>query len=257
MNTLAFASNPEAARAHINREVASVTAGQLRELLAPGKVDADTRAVLTSALALSGPWATGFDAAQTRERPFTLADHSVVKVPVMVREGEFALGMLGDDTTVLEIPYAGERLVMDVVLPSSEQGLPPEAFDVDALGRTLERLAPAQVQVSLPRFRAALPSVALKPFFERLGVRALFAPGQADLRGIAGSARELHVAEVFHGTSVVVDERGVSPGRRVKSGDQARMPKVSVDRPFMFLVRDRVSDLILCAGRIDDPSRKD
>jgi serpin B len=255
-----FAKDPEAARARINQDVASHTGDRLKELLTPGSVDTLTRAVLVSAVAMLAQWKQAFDPAQTQDAPFLRSDQSKVSVPFMQRTAEFSLGMLGEDTTVLELPYSGGELSMVVVLPAGDH-TPKEVFDAETLGRTLERLAPAKVILKLPRFTAKLDSTNLIPFLQGLGVHDLFG-SQADLSGIAGKPGELFVSDVLHGAFVDVNEKGTEAAGatavaiRLRSAPAQEPPVINVDRPFVFLIRQVSSGLILFAGRIGDPSLK-
>lgn len=255
-----FSKEPDAARTRINQDVATHTGDRLKELLPPGSVDSLTRAVLVSAVAMLAQWKEAFDPARTQDAPFTRHAKPSVQVPFMQRGGEFALGMLGEDTTVLELPYSGNELSMVVVLPSADKA-PKEVFDADTLGRTLERLEPAKAVLKLPRFTAKLDSTNLIPLLQGLGVRDLFAK-QADLSGIAGKPGDLYVSDVLHGAFVEVNEKGTEAAGatavaiRLRSAPAQEPPVIAVNRPFMFLIRQISSGLILFAGRIGDPSLK-
>ena len=255
-----FAKDPEAARARINQDVATHTGDRLKELLGPGSVDNLTRAVLVSAVAMLAQWKEAFDPARTQDGPFTRREKPSVQVPFMQRGGEFSLGMLGEDTTVLELPYGGGKLSMVVVLPSGDRA-PKEVFDADTLGRTLERLEPAKAVLELPRFTAKLESTNLIPLLQNLGVRDLFAK-KADLSGIAGKPGDLYVSHALHGAFVDVNEKGTEAAGatavaiRTRSAAAQEPPVIAVNRPFVFLIRQISSGLILFAGRIGDPSLK-
>ena len=255
-----FAKDPEAARARINQDVAAHTGDRLKDLLPAGSVDPLTRAVLVSAVAMLAQWKHAFDPAKTRDAVFTRHGKPEVTVPFMERAGEYELGMLGEDTTVLELPYGGDELSMVVMLPSGEK-IPKEVFDADTLGRTLERLEPAKALLKLPRFTAKLDSTNLIPLLQELGVHHLFGP-QADLSGIAGKPGDLHVSSVLHGAFVDVNEKGTEATGAtavvvaLRSVAAQQPPVIAFNRPFVFLIRQISSGLILFAGRIGDPSAK-
>jgi serpin B len=259
LRSVPFATDAEAARTQINEDVATATAGRLKQLFAPGSISTDTRVVLTSAVALMAQWADAFDPKRTSQAAFTRRDRRVVQVPYMVREGEFAMGMLGDDASVIELPYAGGQLAMDIVLPGSLDDSALDVSDADALGRALERLEPAMVRLSLPRFTAELDSISLKPFLEAAGVRTLFS-ANADLSGISAAPGELRVTDIVHAAFIDVNEQGTEAagatgvGIGTLSAGTPRVPEVTVNRPFLFVVRQPASGLILFAGRIGDPS---
>lgn len=254
---LPFVQDPEAARTQINRDVASHTDQKLDNLLPPGAVHALTRAVLVSAVTLSAPWQAAFDPKETSEGPFQRADNTESNVPFMQRDGEFLLGMLGEDTTVIELPYAGGALAMDIVLPPPRHSS-HSVYDPEILGRTLERLSPAHIRLKLPRFTAKLESMSLKSFLISLGASELFS-AKADLSGLAGKPHDLWIDDVLHGAFVEVHEKGTEASGasavtiRTRSAGPRPPPTVAVDRPFLFLIRQVSSGLILFAGRIGAP----
>ncbi|MFT3925638.1 MAG: serpin family protein [Myxococcales bacterium] len=254
-----FSKSPESARERINQDIATHTGGRLERLLGPGSIDSLTRAVLVSAVAMQAVWKDAFNPQNTHDGPFTPSGKPAVSVPFMERQADYALGMLGEDTTVLELPYAGGELSMVIVLPGGES-MPKEAFDADVLGRTLERLEPAKAKLQLPRFTAKLDSVELIPMLKELGIKALFS-SQADLSGIAGKPGDLYVSHVLHGAFVDVNEKGTEASGATAVGIRTRalpapVPVLTINRPFAFLIRQVSSGLVLFAGRIGDPSIK-
>jgi serpin B len=261
VGSLPFAHDAADARAQLERELAAATGGQLDAAASPGAGAApssSTRLLVVSALALTATWQTPFDPALTHARPFQRRGQAGVEVPFMERPGEIALGMLGEDTTVIELPFAGGELALDVLAPSSSEGAPKEAFDADTLGRTLERLEPAHVTLRLPRFGLKLPADSLKSWLGALGLAHLFG-AEAELHGIASKAGALQVSDLLHAASIELGEHGASAAEPSAHEPQPRgpgasPPVVAVDRPFLFLVRGLKSGLILLAGRFGDPA---
>jgi serpin B len=242
----------EAARTEINQALTSATNGKLVEACPRGCLGSDAPMVVVSVAALSAPWQSPFDAARTQPRAFHRRARGDLQTPFMERQGEVSLGMLGEDTTVLELPYAGGELALDVILPGPD-GTPREAFDADTLGRTLERLEPSRVQLRVPRLSLSLPGVGSRSFLHALGVKRVFGP-QADLSGIAGKPGQSWLAELRQVAALELSEPG-APGAAVENAAQPEgAPLVAIDRPFLFLVRALKSGLIVLAGRVGDPS---
>jgi serpin B len=96
---------------------------------------------------------------------------------------------------------------------------------------------------------------------QALGVKQAFVEGVADLSGFAApeepEARALYVTGAFHAASLTVDEQGTEAAAAtgVVVGVTSAPQFVSIDRPFLFLIRERASGAILFMGRITDPSR--
>ena len=82
--------------------------------------------------------------------------------------------------------------------------------------------------------------------------------GEADFSGMTGN-RELFIQEVMHKAFVSVDEAGTEAAAATAVIMPASMPpgeivEVTVDRPFIFLIRDIKTGTILFVGRIVNPS---
>jgi serpin B len=93
---------------------------------------------------------------------------------------------------------------------------------------------------------------------------AAFDRSLANFTGIANPHNpndRLSIGEVFHKGFVRVDEKGTeaaaaSVGGMVGGAGPPPSPlQVKVNHPFLFLIRDNASGLVLFLGRVTDPSR--
>jgi serpin B len=274
---LDFRATPEPARARINGWVEEQTAGKIVELLPEGAVTPATRLVLTDAVHFLGLWRSPFDPSATRDSHFRRADGSTVSVPFMhlAEAASFPVASFDaagaprqafaepeDGTTWLELPYRGDMLSFVAIVPDRVDGLPAleRTLDPETLGARLALLRPTGMKLRLPRL-ALRPRYDLVAPLQALGVKAAFIGGAADLSGFAApeerDARSLHVTGAFHAASLTVDEQGTEAAAAtgVVVGRTSAPRFVSVDRPFLFLIRERTSGALLFMGRITDPSR--
>ena len=188
-----FKSATETARETINAWVAQATNNKIQDLLPAGSIDSLTRLVLTNAVYFKGQWATQFDASLTQNAAFTLAAGGQVQVPTMHTTGSYGYMQAGG-YQVLELPYAGGRLAMDVLLPTAAAG--PSSLDISRLpadlGSWLQGLKSQEVAVSLPKFTITTPSINITPSLMALGMTDAFGT-KADFSGIEhfGAARHL------------------------------------------------------------------
>lgn len=254
----------EPAREHINGWVATQTNDRIRDLLPSGAIDRNTRLVLTNAMYLRAAWQTPFVAAATRDEPFYANGTTEVPVPTMHATGSYAHAQLAGYQAV-ELLYRGGQLSMVLLVPDARDGLARLEGQLSAaqLGRTFDALAPAQVRLSIPRVRVAGGSLALRATLEALGMRAPFDAARADFTGIAAPrdpADRLRISEAFHKVFVDVNETGTeaAAATAVVMGRGGAMrvsePRVlTVDRPYLFVVRDRANGAVLFLGRVVDP----
>jgi serpin B len=252
-----FRRAADQARQEINQFIAEQTEGKISDLLGPGVIDAGTTLVLASAVYLKAAWAHPFPAGATRDAPFHPGPGTQVTVPTMRVRARLRYAH-GHGYQAVELPYAGARLGMVIVLPDGAPGPVPGEPARDLAG-LLAGLAPRQVSLALPRFRVA-SGFALRPVLAGLGMPQAFS-ADADFSGVT-TAQRLRISEVVHKAYIDVDEQGteaaaatavvMTAAARFQGGD----PPVEViaDRPFLFAVTDSATGLPLFLGRVTDPA---
>lgn len=251
----AFSTNPEAARAAINRWVSEQTKTKIADLFAPGSLKRDTRLVLASAVYFNGTWQSKFDPKATAPAAFHGATE--IQTPFMNQAARFPYAETGN-AQILELPYAGGSLAFDVILPKPGQplGTLEDALRSDGFSAWLGRLQRKQVAVALPKFRAE-STFSLQSALSALGMASAFTTA-ADFSGIAGS-RDLAISQVVHKAFFDLSEQGTeaAAGTGIGVSLTAYAPPVvfRADRPFLFFLRDTATRAILFAGRLEDPKR--
>jgi serpin B len=251
-----FTGDPEGARFDINNWVSGATHARIEDLLPPGSVSNMTRLVLTNAVYFKAPWLNPFDAKDTKTEPFTLLSGSSTSASMM-HEALLALYAQVGQVRAVELPYNGDQLSMLLLVP--------DAGAFDSFERSLtytsyraivDALAEHQVFLGLPKFKfdyAVSPVDALRT----LGMTDAFDPDVADFSGIDG-ARDLYISNILHKAFVAVDEVGTeaAAATAVVVGATA-MPTepvtLTINRPFLAIIRDRATDTILFLGRVTEP----
>ena len=85
-----------------------------------------------------------------------------------------------------------------------------------------------------------------------------FAPASADFSGMT-TTEQLFISDVIHQAFISVDEEGTEAAAAtavMMAGSAAPLEPVTLtlDRPFLFLIRDEPTGSVLFAGRVSDPS---
>jgi serpin B len=263
MNPEDFHGNPEMARQDVNAWVADHTAGRIAELFQDGQITPDTVFIAANAVYFLGKWESAFPVEDTADGAFTRPDGSPVTAPFMHQVAKLRYAWLGD-ASILELPYRGRDLAMDLVLPPTDDGLPAIEAGLDAarLDGWLSALSETDVDVTLPRLqysaRAELPAT-----LAALGMPAAFDPYQADFSPISAEAAAmdvpLHLDDVVHEAWISVDEAGTeaaaATGVEGTAGDSAaEIAEFHADHPFLFLIRDTHTGSLLFVGRVVDPT---
>jgi serpin B len=262
-----FRQAADQARREINQFIAEQTEGKISDLLSPGVIDPDTRLVLASAVYLKAAWAHPFPPGATQDAPFHPDPGTQVTVSTMRVQARLRY-LRGDGFQAVELPYAGARLGMVIVLPGGSSGPgrgdpashgPGTAAYPGLLGSQLAGLAPRQVSLALPCFRV-MSGFGLRPVLAALGMPLAFSP-EADFSGIT-AAQRLRIDEVVHKAYIDVNEEGTeaAAATAVVMTASARImdpePPVEmvVDRPFLFAITDPQAGLPLFLGRVTDPA---
>ena len=252
MRVVEFGRADEARRT-INQWVSDETESKIQELLPEGSIDGETELVLTNAVYFKAAWKQPFAEARTEDSGFSLLDGSAVSVPMMSQIAELGYAE-GQGVQAVELPYAGDELSMVILLP--EKGRFEEfagSLNSSKIAALLQRLAPGGVALTLPRFRFE-SECELRSAMMALGMVDAF--GDADFSGMDGT-HELYIDEVYHEAQIAVDEAGTeataATGVVMTKGGPFAEFEVTIDRPFVFLIRDIETGTILFLGHVVNP----
>ncbi len=257
LRLLDFVAQPDASRKAINQWVEDKTEKRIKDLLPQGSVSTLTRLVLTNAVYFNAAWAEPFEDKDTAKGTFNLYGGGVVTADMMSSK-QTARAMEGAGFSAVALPYDGHELAMLMVVPDQgtfatfEKSLSAKSLADDIVGKLTERM----VTLKMPRFEFTR-KVSLKSTLEALGMKEAFTP-KADLSGIDGT-KTLQVTGVFHKAFVKVNEKGTeaaaATGVVVGKTSAPKPMKLTIDRPFIFLIRDLRTGAVLFVGRVMDPTK--
>jgi serpin B len=256
MRLVDFVGASEEARLTINDWVSDETEGRIKDLIPQGVIDALTRLVLTNAIYFNAAWAEPFQEKATRDGTFNLLDGSEVTVPMM-RQTTSYLYAEGEGYQAVELPYDGHQLSMVILLPEAGTFADFEGtLDARQVEAIVQSLARREVALTMPQFEFE-SEFSLGEALAALGMPLAFTD-DADFSGMTGN-RDLFISAVIHKAFVSVDEAGTEAAAATAvvmklTGAPEEPVKVTLDRPFIFFIRDIETDTILFLGRIMDPS---
>lgn len=244
--------SPDAAR-DINAWASNATRGKIPKVL--DAVDPSEVLFLLNAVYFNGTWVAPFNATCTHKADFARADGSRVQVDMMCGAQKEAFRYANDaDGTVVLLPYRGFDTAMYVVLPPAGQSLDAFVAGLDgaALARRLDAANERDVELQMPKL-ALKTHVELHDALDRLGMGVLFAG--PDLSGIGPG---LAVSRVLHDAVLEVDERGTVAAAVTTIGVVTSLPppplKLTVDRPYMLVLRDLPTGSVLFVALVADPT---
>jgi serpin B len=250
-NPLNFGDTVKAAGV-INDWVEDRTYDKIKDLFSPGNLNG-ALLVLTNTIYFKGDWATQFDEADTVAADFHVTPTETVEAEMMNMEGDFNYAETGE-AQVLELPYKGDELSMVVILPKRNDVHRYEAgFTREEYGECVAALEQAKLNVFLPRFKLETRYDMGRDLAE-MGMPTAFSDG-ADFSGISDGG--LYISKVIHQAYVDVNEEGTEAAAAtgvVMLSAAPMLEEFRADHPFIFVISDRGTGLILFMGRVVDPS---
>ena len=241
----------------INAWVSRSTNGTIPAII--DSIDPFTVMYLINAIYFKGAWTTQFDPRRTRSAPFYLADGSTTTCSMMALTDDFQFAAT-EDFLAVDLPYGNGYFSMTIMLPRPGMSIDSlvARFTQEHWKGWLAAMSETEVAVMLPRFKLEY-ELELTRVLTALGMGIAFEPGRADFSGMidpsSGFPDALYISEVKHKTFVEVNEEGTEASAATSTGmsGTAAPPSITVDRPFLFFIREHHSGAILFAGKCLSP----
>ncbi|QSX08105.1 serpin family protein [Alkalibacter rhizosphaerae] len=238
----------------INNWVENKTDGLIDKIIE--QIEEDTIMYLINAMVFDAEWETIYREEQVREDTFTNAKGEEQQVPFMnseeniYLENDHAMGFVklyaqGDYAFFALLPKEGSEL-KDLI----------ETMDGDELSEILNHPQETLVTASMPKFSYAYEWKMNDPL-KALGMVDAFDNNLADFSRLGHSSRgNIYVGEVLHKTFIQVDEKGTKAGAvtkvEIKDESYVETKIVDLDRPFLFGIMDRSTNLPIFLGTLTE-----
>ena len=163
----------------------------------------------------------------------------------------------GDGYQAVESLYDGGELSMIILLPDSGQyELFEEQLTAEKANEIIRNLERNQVSLSMPKFEFESEFM-MRETLSAMGMPVAFGSG-ADFSGMTGEPL-LYIDQVIHKAFVSVDESGTEAAAATAvdmklTSAPVDPVKVTIDHPFIFLIRDIETGTILFVGRVLNPT---
>lgn len=257
VNLADFITDPEGERKKINAWVEDQTREKIKDLIPAGILDELTRMVLVNAIYFKADWTSPFEKSATHESVFHLLDETELLVPTMSQSFFSVPYSIGEDYQAIELAYAGNKAAMDILVPEPGTFREFEAgLNQTKLNEILGGFEDSSVMLSLPKFSYS-SEINLSDSLRVMGMRDAFDTERADFTGMS-EIRDLSISDVLHKAFVALDEEGTeaAAASAVIMGVTSAQPSgiiLTIDRPFIYLIRDLPTGQILFMGRVTNP----
>lgn len=246
------------------------TAGLLSASINPPSINT---ANLMNALYFHGKWASCFDRKNTQERLFYQSAGLPKRTPLMRQSETTAVSLYRNNKfTAARIPYLCDTehaIALHILLP--QRNVLTAFTGTDSITPFMERFthgdwdscqanySESVVDLILPRFTFR-QTHALRPVLQQMGMRKAF-----ELPALQTSSLLPIIDRVQQQIYASVDEAGTTATALTEIAfiiaplhseepERPRREKFYVNRPFIFLLTEETSGLLLFAGVIHDPT---
>ncbi len=215
--------------------------------------------LLINAIYFKGFWTTPFDPDETVDRPFYVSGGATPDVPMMTMSEVTLPYYQGDWFQAVDMAYGDSCFSMTVILPKYGLGIGDVLPDLDQT--TWEEIVAGLHHLKLNRF--AMPKfkleyeITMNDILTALGMGIAFDPDMADFSRMRDDqVSNLFISKVKHKTFIEVDEEGTEAAATtmVTMFADGGGTYVTLDRPFIYVIRERHSGAILFIGMVTDPS---
>lgn len=259
-----FAGNLAGVKEKISRFVKDKTNGFISNY--KSIATAATLTDLLNVVYFKGDWAMPFEATATHKHDFKNRDGSTVNVDMMNKSFKRRIAYCADETfKAIALPYK-RGAVMYLILPVDENSLNvAELWNAQSLSYRADFLAALknksdfneEIIVRLPKFELDIEN-SLVASLKAMGMTKSFSNAAEFFNIVNGASLKIDNAQ--HRAKVKVDEKGTEAAaiteismRATAMPPQYQPPKVYflAERPFLFVIRDVESDVILFAGVVN------
>ena len=206
---------------------------------------------LINAIYFKGIWRHQFEKKNTKQTDFTNEAGEKVKVNMMFQKDTFAYAE-DEKAQYLDMPYGNKAFSMTVILPKNGNTTADllEYLTVDQWNSILQNLSMREVEVYFPRFSSKNKFLLNDPLID-MGMKLAFTDN-ADFTNIANE--NLFISRILHNTYIEVTEEGTEAAAvtvvEVGYTSVPIIPEFRVNKPFLFVIRENSTGVILFMGKM-------
>lgn len=238
----------------INSWCSESTKGKIKSAI--DEIKKSDRMYLINALYFKGGWQEEFSKSNTKEKPFTREDGSIVNVPMMhqvIKTQHYEDSLIQVTSKHFDAAYT-----MLLVLPAEGVSIEEATAHLAAnYEKILGCTDTYQVTLSMPKFKSDF-GAGLKAPLKKLGMQRAFS-SNAEFDGI--SDEPLKIDNIFQKTFIKVDETGAEAAALTvtRVGALAMVRELekrtmNLNRPFIYLIKDYRQN-ILFIGKTGNPDK--
>ncbi|XP_059281565.1 serpin-Z10-like [Lycium ferocissimum] len=244
--------------------------GLITEILEPKHINNKTTVLFANALYFKGTW--NFDQERTIDKEFYLLNGDKISVPFMTGCYDYSYGSF-EGYQVAKIPYEigkkddKKEFSMFIFLPNKKKGLPsllgkvksdPKFFTQDFRIR-YESLDAFYI----PKFKFSYTAMKqVKQTMKEMGLTLPFSKKCKEITEIVKPKGPFFINRILQKAFIEVNEKGTEAAAVTVLDDDMGfslydeiipLPRFVADHPFLFMIREEASKLVLFTGAVLNP----
>lgn len=239
----------------LNQWCSDNTNGLIKDMFSP-PLSPTLVMMLINALYFKSVWADSFAFApeSTENASFYQSDNQEITVNMMQQRNDFQY-YADNNLQLLTIPYGNGAFTMNFVLPNTSfsdlmTALQQPNYWANCLNnRHIEKY----FKINIPKFKVEYDSKeSLKPILTNLGMGIAFTEC-SDFSGISNT--QTYISKVRQKAYIDVNEQGTEAAAvtAIGIGTTSIQPEFTLNRPFLFVIREESTGAVLFMGRINKP----
>lgn len=256
---------------NINNWIENKTFGQIKNMLRDEIVtNPDNEMFLINALAIDMAWKEKFDGEDTHGGKFYLENGKEMTATMMNQEtkSDSISYYKDDEITAISMDleqYENEQMEFIAIMPNEDLSNYIGNFGTDTLKSINDNLTLASktkygLDISIPRFSFDY-DLNLEDDLKTLGITDAFNPDLADFSNMS-SKSPLWVGGALHKANIDFTEKGVKAAAvtviymtdTMALADEKKPIEIRIDKPFMYLIRDKKTGEIWFVGTVYEPN---
>jgi serine protease inhibitor len=248
-----------AARDIINGWVEEKTNDKIKDIIK--EISPATVMFLINAIYFNGTWTYEFDKDYTSDNDFYLSGGGVIQVHTMHLTADIMYAE-NDLFSAAELFYGDGNYSMVILLPDNGKTVDDiiNGLTVDTWDEWTAGFGEAKVSVGLPKFRFEFGD-SLNSALTDMGMGVAFDPDQADFSKI-NPDQQIFISMVKQQAYIDVNEEGTeAAAATVVEMELTAIPDdliyFTVNRPFLFVIKEKDTNSIIFIGRVMEPAYKE
>jgi serpin B len=172
---------------------------------------------------------------------------------MMFSKGVSLSAYQNEDVRLVDIPYGNGQFRMTILIPGQDVSIPDfvEGLSAATLANWLEQSDTLTCELEIPKFKMTWKDD-LKGCLSDMGMQMY------DFPHFFNEPLSLAVSKVIHQSFIEVNEEGAEATAVTIIGIEltsigSKPFRITIDQPFLFLIREKHSGVVLFMGQLIDP----